>query len=43
LDNRPDEGWKLRPSFDFDPVLAAADDTPAAREFCLQQWAAATA
>lgn len=42
LENRPDEGWALQPSYDDDPVLAAVDDTPAARAFCQQQRAAAT-
>jgi O-antigen biosynthesis protein len=41
LDNRPDQGWTLRSSFNGDPVLAATDDMPAVREYCLRQRATA--
>lgn len=43
LEGRADTGWVPQISYADDPVLAAIDDTPAARRFCLQQRAAATA
>lgn len=43
LEGRRDTGWIPRPTYGDDPVLAAIDDTPAARGFCLQQRSAAMA